>query len=374
MELAFLKPVPKAELADLYELKLRQYRSFSAAIMWLGAFLAFALWAWDFAIDADNGHKTLIYRIALIPILGGFGLYLQFGLSARFRTLAFVVSMIASQFCLYLILDQLDRGYEYGIGAHLFWLMFVPLVAVGLTLKDAVYALLALAVMPVVWYATGVVPQMPIYIVIAYMWPATGVVMIALVINNNIALHMFREQRLLERAHEETKKLARTDPLTGLNNRRSLLSLGNVRFQNAKRYQHPLTVLAVDLDNFKSVNDIYGHAVGDDVLRAVADVLQSSARTSDIVARLGGEEFVAVLGETDLEHGCALAERVRKRIEDTKVAAVNVDISVTASIGVAEISRNNLSLEALIDQADVAMYAAKSAGKNRVQAAVPMGT
>ncbi|HEU4745022.1 MAG TPA: diguanylate cyclase [Anaerolineales bacterium] len=172
----------------------------------------------------------------------------------------------------------------------------------------------------------------------------------------------------LERARlfQEVQSLALTDPLTGLQNRRSLFELGRVEFARAQRMQRPFCCMMLDLDHFKQVNDKYGHAVGDQVLQEFAKRCSNSVREVDLVGRYGGEELIILLPETDRPTSLQVAERLRSTIADTPIKIFDKEISVTASIGVATQDENTMDLETLIARADQAMYIAKHKGRNRV--------
>ncbi len=165
---------------------------------------------------------------------------------------------------------------------------------------------------------------------------------------------------------EESQRQATTDVLTGLMNRRAFLPAVRGELARARRYRLPLTVLLLDVDHFKMVNDRYGHAAGDQVLASVGRTLQRTLRSSDLAARWGGEEFVAALTCTDLTGGRQAAERVRQAVEQMIVDdGGGSRIPVTASVGVV-LLRDDEGVDKLMDRADRAMYAAKYAGRNRV--------
>ncbi|HYV95980.1 MAG TPA: diguanylate cyclase [Gemmatimonadaceae bacterium] len=161
--------------------------------------------------------------------------------------------------------------------------------------------------------------------------------------------------------------LARTDPLTQVLNRRALTTRLSAEMDRARRYDAVLTMLMLDLDHFKEVNDRYGHLVGDDVLRVVAGFLQSAIRSVDIVARYGGEEFVVVLPETLLPGGMVFAERALAQIARHPFDIPAGRFSITASVGVAVYPGDGIAtVDELFARADEALYRAKSAGRNRV--------
>jgi two-component system, cell cycle response regulator len=173
---------------------------------------------------------------------------------------------------------------------------------------------------------------------------------------------------------------ASTDGLTGLMNRRTLDERLSEAFAVARRYGRPLSVLMVDIDHFKAVNDTYGHAAGDAVLREVASRIKAQARLADTVARYGGEEIMVLLPETDLEGAKALGERVRAAVAAAPVQAWTsgapsvggeadeaTPVPVRVSVGVATLSAGMEGPEALMSAADAGLYAAKRAGRNRVE-------
>ena len=162
--------------------------------------------------------------------------------------------------------------------------------------------------------------------------------------------------------------LAHTDSLTLVLNRRALTVRLASELERARRYDSVLTLLMVDLDNFKLVNDTYGHLVGDEVLREVAALLQHAVRTMDVVARYGGEEFVVVLPETSLAGATTFAERLRENVEATGFAgSFGEPLKLTASIGVSSYPSTTVeTVDDLFARADEALYRAKADGRNRV--------
>jgi two-component system cell cycle response regulator len=164
---------------------------------------------------------------------------------------------------------------------------------------------------------------------------------------------------------EESQRLATEDPLTGLLNRRAFLSQMEVEVSRCQRYGMPLSLLLIDIDHFKSINDTHGHAAGDQALSAVGAALKREMRVTDIEARWGGEELVVALTNTDLNGGAIVAERVRKAIESLAIQTGRTAFKLTASIGVATLQPPERFSD-LIERADRAMYAAKKGGRNRV--------
>ncbi|SLN28510.1 diguanylate cyclase [Pseudooctadecabacter jejudonensis] len=172
--------------------------------------------------------------------------------------------------------------------------------------------------------------------------------------------------RELSRAYDMLMHQANTDPLTELSNRRPFLKNLKTEFARARRTQRPLSVAMIDLDHFKQVNDTYGHAAGDAVLRAVSDALILEFRSIDLVGRLGGEEFAVIFPETDLSGAFTACERLRDVVASTPVEVDDLLINVTASIGIATLQEESENGMALLEEADARLLAAKSAGRNRV--------
>ena len=161
--------------------------------------------------------------------------------------------------------------------------------------------------------------------------------------------------------------LATVDPLTGCHNRRSLMDKLEQELDRARRYGLAISVLMIDLDRFKTVNDTYGHLVGDRVLQQLGDLLRRQVRTVDVVARYGGEEFVVVLPETDEEGAVVFAERLRVAVSENDFSDAAEKLNATVSIGVAGTPGDNIgSGEELIGSADKALYVAKANGRNQV--------
>jgi len=176
----------------------------------------------------------------------------------------------------------------------------------------------------------------------------------------------FESVRLRRRMHNYAN-MATTDSLTGLLNHRRAHEVLHMEWRRAERYGRPLAVMMLDVDGFKQFNDTYGHPQGDLLLQTIAHILRANVRSVDHVGRYGGEEFIVILPETSYAEACALAERIRKAVEDTPFATGNGHtIRKTVSIGLAAHSHEVKTSAELLQQADEALYRAKRAGKNRV--------
>ncbi len=181
-----------------------------------------------------------------------------------------------------------------------------------------------------------------------------------------VTLNSERLEAELKNAQEQLQEMATTDFLTGIANNRLFFEMGKREVQRARRYKHSLALLMLDLDHFKKVNDKYGHAVGDTVLVAFADVCKKCLRDADIFGRLGGEEFAILLPETDVDGGRIFAERLRTAIENSDIKTKSKTLHITVSIGVTEISPDKDKLTTALRRADDTMYEAKRKGRNRV--------
>jgi len=193
-------------------------------------------------------------------------------------------------------------------------------------------------------------------------------------LRNNLvdtALTIGRLLSELEEKNRELQELAYYDPLTGLPNRRFFFEHASLIFEEVKRYEKPLSLLIMDIDRFKKINDTYGHDVGDLVLKTFAGVLRGIVRKSDICARFGGEEFVVLLPNTDLEGARVLAERIRTAVAKNPVEHDSIVIVFTVSIGVSQYRKGMQNIDELIKEADIALYRAKEGGRNRVEVFIP---
>ena len=176
-------------------------------------------------------------------------------------------------------------------------------------------------------------------------------------------------QNITERKATENKlkMLATTDPLTGLGNRRAFFEQSDRDCHRCIRYQHPFSCMMLDIDHFKSINDTFGHDVGDEVLKMVADIMKKSLRDVDVLGRLGGEEFAVAMPETDLNGAAVIAERIRLAIDLFQLETDAGVIDTKISIGVTTLGGDIRSVEAMLKQADTLLYKAKQNGRNRVE-------
>mgnify|MGYP000368565579 CR=1 FL=1 len=179
-------------------------------------------------------------------------------------------------------------------------------------------------------------------------------------------IHDVTERKRLEL---ELQRMATEDPLTGVANRREFLRQCEAELSRAKRYKTPLTLLMLDLDHFKQINDTHGHKTGDQTLCAVTRACRETLRDSDLFGRIGGEEFAAVLSHTGKENGAIAAERLCAAVRKMSMETPDGPLSVTISIGLAELSPADRNMEEIMHRADKALYRAKRNGRDRVETA-----
>ncbi len=170
----------------------------------------------------------------------------------------------------------------------------------------------------------------------------------------------------VERRRREAEEHAQIDPLTGLYNRRHFFAMLDYSCRPGWQSARELSVLLLDLDHFKHINDTYGHRVGDQVLQSTAQAMRFGIRQGDVASRHGGEEFAILLPGADLPTATAVAERLREMVERTAIPTDKGAIYITLSVGVATLSMGDADFDALLERADLALYAAKDAGRNRV--------
>jgi len=178
-----------------------------------------------------------------------------------------------------------------------------------------------------------------------------------------------RDLTRYKKIERQLANMALFDSLTGSLNRPAFYQHAEKEFARSKRYYRPLSVIMLDIDHFKRINDQYGHHGGDQVLQIFAEACQEVIRSTDVMGRVGGEEFALLLPDTPLKSAFNLAERLRERINKYPYLAGEMLIEVTASLGVAELHNDDVNFKALLQRADEALYEAKHAGRNQVKMA-----
>lgn len=204
---------------------------------------------------------------------------------------------------------------------------------------------------------------------IGFSWLAT---ILQRQITSRLEMELALSRREIEhqrKVEEELRRWATTDSLTGLANRRHFIEAAEREMQRAQRYARPMSVLVFDVDHFKLVNDQYGHAAGDEALRTIARVGLTSLRETDLLGRLGGEEFGVLLPETDIAGAAELAERLRAAIAAALVDTGTEQLKLSVSIGCGDVEGEDGGIDCVLARADQALYRAKNGGRNRVEVA-----
>lgn len=232
--------------------------------------------------------------------------------------------------------------------------------------RDAIYYLIAtiatlLGTAITALTVWGIFP----YSTLGYRAAEIGISIDALLLSIALAEYIRRTQR----EKVQAQQLARIDMLTSLNNRRAFSEISAPIWHNATRHQHELCVILLDIDKFKNINDTYGHAAGDQVLKKVATALNDVIREGDVLARWGGEEFAIMMPQTSLDQALNMAERIRSNISNLQVINENTVIKTTVSIGVAQRDDSTESIDKLFTVADTGLYQAKQSGRDKVCAA-----
>ncbi|MCU0535087.1 MAG: diguanylate cyclase [Hydrococcus sp. Prado102] len=185
-------------------------------------------------------------------------------------------------------------------------------------------------------------------------------------------LKLKRNREELQKAYAQLEKLVNTDPLTEIANRRALLIFGEREFERARRYGQSFSVLTIDIDRFKQINDTYGHDIGDRVLVYMTQIVTKSLRKADCFGRYGGEEFLVFLPQTLEDRAFYVAERIRNRIAKASFKVKEKTVAITVSIGIASYYPDDGSLHTILKRADLAVYQAKERGRNQTIANIPI--
>jgi diguanylate cyclase (GGDEF)-like protein len=342
--------------------KFEDTKPIALSISLAAPFLASGLWLWDWAHDPAHIMQALPTRILMGVILSLYPLGMVAGVRRSLLPWLFSVLALCVE-ALYLYhLTLLERGMIYGIAGFMYW--FILPVFMGLPYNLTVSLVLnpAIAMLPNILVPLGLAPQFELLKYNALIWPTC---IIAIFVN----LLLDKLYRRLFRYHQRIEALACNDALTSIANRRHFMETAPALIELCRRHKHPISIVMIDIDHFKRVNDEYGHPEGDKVIRMVADVIRTKLRSTSLLARYGGEEFAVVLPETGPNNAFFVAERIRRSLEEQRVVLeTNRSVQVTISAGVAGygVLPAKTGLEELIRQADAELYEAKRQGRNRV--------
>lgn len=353
---------------DYLQFKYRELRIFAAIVCLAGAAVTGSLWWLVHTANPDNAAAVLGHHGIMAASLAALGAAYWRGELWRLMPWAFMFVMLLAQHERLAVLSLLSNGFMLGFNGQLQFFFLVPMAGLPLGARWTVAALAATALYPLLLHGMGLLPNFPATL---HLGLFALVIMPALAILFMFEV-IFRRLFLYQR---EIKSLADTDPLTGLDNRRRFFSEAAKLVNLAHRYYHPFCLLVADLDNFKSINDHFGHAVGDQALCHAATAMTRQLRDTDEVGRIGGDEFAIVLPETGPEEGMRIAERVRAAVAASPLPpdpSGAAPPGITVSVGLACAgARENVSMTEIFRRADEALYQAKLAGRDRVAPADP---
>jgi diguanylate cyclase (GGDEF)-like protein len=331
---------------------------------WLVALLVMLFSGWDWYVDPAHWANALYLRTGGAIAILATGIVQRLSgrvdwapALAKIRFGAAVIAVAAA-------LAVLDNGFLVGVAGLVSVLLAGPYIA--LDRRDLlVMNALPLAAIALILYVAGI----DRFAVVN----ATIFILLAVAVSLMLARVLEATNRRAFALEQDLMQEARTDSLTGLRNRRALEEAAGAELRRTARSEAPISVIICDIDQFKHVNDRYGHDAGDRVIRAVAEQLASVARATDVLARWGGEEFLALLPNTHPSEAAILAERMRRVVAEA-VMPVAPEVRVTISLGVAGLEGSGVPdhsarWDHVVREADDAMYRAKAAGRNRVVAA-----
>ncbi|WP_319525541.1 GGDEF domain-containing protein [uncultured Desulfosarcina sp.] len=351
-----------ADTEDAYrDFKFDDSRKVVVHVTFAAFFLIIGLWIWDWTVDPPHAMDVLPIRL----IEGMVALCYPFAIVAgmRRKLLPWVLALVClSMEGLYLYhLTLLDSGLACGLTGFMFWFIILIFAGLSFSLMPTMLTMIGVALLPNIVVACGMAVQMPLAQYNALIWPTCLIAMFS-----NLSLdRLYRRLFIYQRNIEHT---ARTDALTGIANRFHFNETAPILLELCRRHEHPLSVLMVDIDHFKKINDEYGHIEGDKVIRHVVGCMRAKLRRTDLLARYGGEEFVVILPETPPSGAMEAAEIIRRKIADASIEigsdrSIGVTVSVAAGYNVLP---DEIGLEELLRLADDALYKAKEGGRNRV--------
>ena len=318
--------------------------------------VAFGLWDWY--VDRENWAAAFVVRILGAAIIIGTGLFQKLPGKSLWMPSMAKVRLITAVITAALAAAMLDRGYGFGMAGFAVILLTGPYIAIDARdlLRTNVIAVVALGLV----LAAANLDRFEAIGTIVF-------VLLAVAVSSLLGRVLESSHRRAFALERELHRDARTDALTGLANRRAMEERGPLELKRAQRNTVPVSVILCDVDHFKNINDRYGHEVGDAVLRTVAGVLRTALRETDALGRWGGEEFIAVLTDTDTRVASEIAERMRIAVNRT--AFGRPPEGMTISLGVSTVHKVQTATsawDALIKEADLLLYQAKKEGRNRV--------
>ena len=373
---------------DVCRVRLRRFRILAPFLLVLHLGLAVWFALYQAPVNRPEMHTwsrdlmgMQIFAAVMIVLFGGFAY--QFLHRNERATLVAVVAQVvmsASYVLLGLLLTSVDLRAGAGAGTASFMLISVLIGVISLMRPEILVPFYAASYAVFLWMMSksGVnsadVPGIMILGLAAPLLAILASTMIWHQYAKNVILRrqLSRTNNILMERHKEMEYQAEHDALTGLYNRREFMRLAEKELEKASRMAAHTCVIMLDVDHFKKINDNYGHPTGDEVLQRLSTILKSNVRTNDVVARMGGEEFIILLSNTPPQGAVALAEKLRKALYSNPLIIEDLAIPLSASFGVSGYSEKQQgTIEALYAAADKALYIAKQGGRNRVEYAPP---
>jgi diguanylate cyclase (GGDEF)-like protein len=335
----------------------------------LAASLLFLMFlAWDYQVDITGAVNTLPGRLAAAGYYALMYILVTYTRAGRRRLrVIYVTSVLITPVLILWLLLQIDGAYLLGHSSFL--AVTFAAIVIGPTLWVSMPLALASLIVPdaiVLWMVnTGIdAPGLPDAAAawnLAFMHGGVGVMVVVLAVVHD----RLQRRTLIDNINFE--QLAGTDPLTAVHNRRQLEAEFARERARQRRHGHPIGVLEIDIDRFKRVNDVHGHGIGDEVLRNLTRRWRELIREVDVLARVGGEEFVVLLPETDAGGARESAERLRTYTAAEAVSTSAGTLAITISIGVTLVAPNGAGLDEVLRRVDRALYRAKENGRNRCE-------
>jgi diguanylate cyclase (GGDEF)-like protein len=345
---------------DFLQNKYLDHRTFTIIITAVLSLLWASLWWWDYVTDPIGAENTIGLRLLYLSALSLSVALVFIKRTSAWLATIFVVGMLAAEMNFILILNYLEAGEVLGLAGFMYCMFIAVLTLQSFSLRvNVAYTLLA-CLLPHLASLMNIMHDFHHDHYAALIWPAAVLAILAQTVQSHHYLLRYRLEQKLEAT-------AITDPLTGAKNRRYFMPILDREIAKANRQQRQLSVLMLDIDHFKQVNDTYGHPTGDKVICNLSSVCQQFARNIDVVARFGGEEFAILLTECNASQAAQVAERIRAKISDQSIVSEDgITFTYNVSIGVAELQQREASGMVLISRVDKALYAAKQGGRNCV--------
>lgn len=343
------------------EQKILETRFLVVLVGFASAALAVGLCAWDFAIDPLGAERAFRMRLLFGGILSIYPMAILLGVRGKFLPWIYAAVVLTTEGAFLHHLSLLETGEVYGIAGFMYWFILPVFLGLPFSVSANGVCFFIIALLPNVLVPLGVSPDFELIKYNALIWPTCAIGIFITLLLDQLYRRIFLYRR-------KTEELARTDGLTGISNRRHFMEISAQLIETCRRQGEPVSVIMLDVDLFKQINDNNGHLVGDTVLRHVSSVLKTSLRKSDFLGRYGGEEFAVILPQTPPDKAFQVAEKIRQKVKESPVKIYGgtlIDMTISAGV-IGVVDAAGITLETLVKAADDALYAAKRAGRNRV--------